>query len=189
MHLLDTQLLDKLDISNLELIKVEAELCNSEISKSEEIITNKANTLLQIVIVFITSLIGFIISQLIDRHFPKIFTSISLIFLVFLSCSLRLLFKAWYPNKNGLSGVMPSNLVDSSIYSEHNEDNKKNFYKNRIYSINIAIHNNLESLSSRVRQYEKSIKLIIWGLIASALYCAIYFCLHYYQCFHFFQHM
>lgn len=188
MQQLNTRLLDKLDISNLELIKAEAELCNSEISKSEEIITNKANTLLQVVMVFITSLIGFVITQIIDGQLPKIFTQVGIIFLVFLSCSLRLLLKAWYPNKNGLSGVMPSNLIDNAIYSDDNENNQKNFYRNRIYSLNMAMHNNLESLSMRVRQYEKSIKLIIVGLIVTIIYCTIYFCLYYYQYFHFSQH-
>lgn len=173
---LNIELLDKLDLDNLERIKNEAEMNLEEISKSEEIITNKSNSLFQILIVVFSTLVGYLISEFSTFCLNSILIQICIIFSLFIAYALFLLIKIIYPIKIKLKGASPQNLIQDFIFSsKSDEQNTINFFKNRIYSLNLAINNNIESLNNRVNLFYKANKAILYGLLLVILYSLIYF--------------
>lgn len=170
-NILDTKLLDKQKLSTLLILKNEAEVNLDEISKTEEIITNKSNNLFQILIVTFTSVFGYVIFNL----QKSLIIHISIIFLLFIGYSIFLLKQIIYPDKIKLKGSAPFQLVEKDIlFFEIEELNNERILRNRIFSLNIAIQNNLISINKRVDLYRKSNETLFIGIITIILYSIIY---------------
>lgn len=179
---LDTILLDTLSVEHLEKIKIEAELNLEEISKSEEIITNKSNSLFQILLVIFSTLLGYLINQITSFSYNSILVQISFIFCFFIAYSLCLLIKIIYPIKIKLKGASPVNLVQNFIFSsKYPEQSIINFLRNRVFSLDLAIKSNLESLNNRVDLFYKANKLILCGLSIVVIYSIVYFIIYFFR--------
>jgi hypothetical protein len=173
---LDTKLLDKLSIENLELVKSEAELNLEDLSSSEDIITNKSNTLFQVLIVIFTTIVGYLVSEINTFDIKSILIQISIILCIVFGCVLFLLTKVIYPNKVALKGSSPNNLIQDFLFNKKsNKSQTKQILRNRVYSLNIAIESNKENLNNRVRLFDWANKSILIGLIIVLIYSFIYF--------------
>lgn len=173
---LDTNLLDKLSIENLQITKYEAELNLEDLSSSEDIITNKSNTLFQVLIVIFTTIVGYLVSQINSFDINSILIQISIILCVVFGFVLFLLIKVIYPNKVALKGSSPSNLIQDWVFNKKSDKSQtKQILRNRVYSLNIAIESNNENLKNRVRLFDLANKSILIGLIIILIYSVIYF--------------
>lgn len=173
---LDTKLLDKLSIENLEIVKSEAEMNLEDLSSSENVITNKSNTLFQVLIVVFTTIVGYLVSQINNFIIKSILIQISIILCVVFGFVLFLLIKVIYPKKVALKGSPPSNLIQDYIFSKKsNKSHTRQILRNRVYSLNIAIESNKENLKNRVRLFDWANKSILIGLIIVLIYSAVYF--------------
>lgn len=173
---LDTKLLDKLSIENLQIIKSEAELNLEDLSSSEDIITNKSNTLFQVLVVIFTTIVGYLVSQINSFDIKSILIQISIVLCVVFGFVLFLLIKVIYPNKVALKGASPNNLIQDFLFNKKSDKSQtKQILRNRVYSLNIAIDSNKENLKNRVRLFDWANKSILIGLIIVLIYSAIYF--------------
>jgi hypothetical protein len=173
---LDIKLLEKLNIQNLEIIKSEAELNLDDLSNSENIITNKSNSLFQILVVIFTTIIGYLVSQINSFCIESLLIQISIFLCLVFGFILFLLVKVIYPDKVALKGSCPNNLIKNYIFTKKsNKSQTKQILRNRIYSLNIAIESNKENLKNRVRLFDWANKSILIGLIIVLIYSAIYF--------------
>lgn len=174
--MLNINLLEKLSIENLQIVKQEAELNLEDLSSSEDVITNKSNSLFQVLIVIFTTIIGYLISEGENFNIKSILIQISIILCAFFGFVLFLLLKVIYPNKVGLKGSAPKNLIQDFIFNEKSDKKQtKQILRNRIYSLNIAIENNQENLKRRVRLFDWANKIILIGLLVVLIYSASYF--------------
>lgn len=173
---LDIKLLDKLSIENLQLAKSEAEFNLEDLSNSEDIITNKSNTLFQVLVVIFTTIVGYLVSQIDSFNIKSILIQISILLCVVFGFVLFLLVKVIYPNKVALKGSAPSNLIQDYIFNKKSDKSQtKQILRNRVYSLNIAIESNKENLKNRVRLFDWANKSILIGLIITIIYSVIYF--------------
>ena len=173
---LDLNLLEKLNIENLERVKSEAELNLDDLSSSEDIITNKSNTLFQVIVVIFTTIVGYLVSQINSFDISSILIQISIIFCLIFGFVLYLLIKVIYPNRIALKGSSPSNLIHESIFNKKSDKNQtKAILRSRIYCLNIAIESNKENLKKRVRLFDFANKSILIGLIVVLIYSIVYF--------------
>jgi len=173
---LDTKLLDKLSIENLQIVKSEAELNLEDLSSSEDIITNKSNTLFQVLVVIFTAIVGYLLSQINSFDIKSILIQISIVLCIVFGFILFLLIKVIYPNKVALKGSSPNNLVKDFIFNKKSDKSQtKQILRNRVYFLNIAIESNKENLKNRVRLFDWANKSILIGLIIVLIYSVIYF--------------
>lgn len=158
------KVLDKIEsIEALKLIKSEAEMVLDELFSSENIITNKANTIFQILIVLVFSLFGYLVTlfkddvtniYLIEVCFVLIFTS---------SISIYFLLKIIYPRINYSKGTIPSKILFDDIVIKDWEE--LGILKNRIYNLEVAINNNKAFQLERITNFKKSINILLIGML------------------------
>lgn len=173
---LSIELLNKLSIENLQLIKSEAEQNLEDLSRSEDIITNKSNTMFQVLVVIFTAIIGYLVSQFENFDLKSIIIQISLFFCLVFGVVLFLLIKVIYPKRVALKGAKPSSLVKDFVFNKKSDKNHcKQILRNRVYSLNLAIQSNKQNLNKRVLLFDWANKIVLIGLVVAVVYSFIYF--------------
>lgn len=155
-------------IDALKLLKSEAEMALDESIVSETKITDKANTIFQILIVILFSILGFLVSKFPDIQINSPIIKISLFLIVVSSGSIFFLLKIIYPNLIYVKGTMPSKLLYSDIIIENWEE--FSILKNRIYNLDKAIKENKISQSNRIYHFKMAIYILLIGILLTTLY-------------------
>ncbi|WP_316633266.1 hypothetical protein [uncultured Flavobacterium sp.] len=163
------QILDKIkDIEILKLLKSEAEMALDESIASQTIITDKANTIFQILIVILFSILGFLVSKFPDIEINSPIIKISLFLIIVCSCSIWFLLKIIYPNLTYSKGTTPSKLLHSDIFIKDWEE--ISILKNRIYNLDKAIKENKIFQSNRIYHFKTAIYILLIGILLTTLY-------------------
>ena len=172
LKLMESERLKVLDqigsIEALKLLKSEAEMVLDESLSSEAIITNKANTVFQILIVLLFSVLGYLATSFpnidIKSHMVKI-----CLFLIFVAgSSIWYLLKIIYPKLTYTKGTTPSKLLYSDIVIKDWEE--FSILKNRIYNLEEAIKQNKKSQSERISNFKIAVYILLIGISLITLY-------------------
>lgn len=159
-----TDILFKVKSETLFLIKDEAEKNLLAVQSTEDVITNKSNNLIQIIIPVVIVLSGFIINGFSTNVFDwKFYLSGS--FVVLFSIVVFKLYKNILPVKTSLIGSEPKQLVQSDMIIGQKETDERNILVNRVYNLQNAIDYSLLSHSKRYNRFKSSIKLLLLGML------------------------
>lgn len=163
------KILDKIkDIEVLKLLKSEAEMALDESTASQTTITDKANTIFQILIVILFSVLGFLVSKFPNIEISSPIIKISLFLIIVTSCSIWFLLKIIYPNLTYSKGTPPSNLLYEDIFIKDWEE--ISILKNRIYNLDEAIKKNKKFQSNRIYHFKTAIYILLIGILLTTLY-------------------
>jgi|GEM_PF-2357900 len=163
------EILDKIkDVEILRLLKSEAEMALDESTASQTMITDKANTIFQILIVILFSVLGFLVSKFPDIQINSPIIKVSLFLIIVSSCSIWFLLKIIYPNLTYSKGTMPSKLLYSDIFIKDWEE--ISILKNRIYNLDKAIKENKISQSNRIYHFKTAVYILLIGILLTTIY-------------------
>ncbi|SHF84870.1 hypothetical protein SAMN05444377_1252 [Flavobacterium fontis] len=166
------KILDKIEsVEALKLLKSEAEMVLDESLSSESIITNKANTIFQILIVLLFSVLGFIASTFPDINVNSHLIRICLFLICVTGSSIWYLLKIIYPRLTYSKGTIPSKLLHDDIVFKDWEE--FSILKNRIYNLEEAIKQNKKIQSERISNFKISIYILLIGISLITLYSLI----------------
>ncbi|MFV8372746.1 hypothetical protein [Flavobacterium sp. LB2P74] len=169
------EILDKIEsIEALKLIKSEAEMVLDESLSSESIITNKANTIFQILIVMLFSVLGYLVNGFPNININSPTIKICLFLIAINTCSIWFLLKIIYPKTTYTKGTTPSKLLFSDIIIKDWEE--YSILKNRIYNLDDAIEQNKKSQSNKITNFKTSTYILLIGLFFVTIYsvCVIF---------------
>lgn len=161
---MDTEFLYKANIETLKLIKDEGEKNLASIINADEVITNKSNSLMQILIPLLLILAGFnldlIFKKVIDYKFY-----FSLLLIINLTLVIYILYRNILPVKSIMIGAEPEKLLQNDIIFGSDND-YHNVLINRTYNIQKAIDNSIISHKKRYDRFKNANKTLFLGLFA-----------------------
>lgn len=136
---------------------------------SENVITNKANGLLQILFPLFIAIFGFIVSEFIShKNIYLLFFAICIEIIIAICC--YNLFEILVPKTTALLGAKPSNNLDVDIIENStNEENVNEFLKIKVYSLENAIAEATNSHLHRSKLLERALKILIIGTAIVAI--------------------
>lgn len=158
----ELNILGRLNIDKLNILKNEAESCIQNQLDSETIILNKANNLFQLLVVMLVSIIGYFVNQI---NMPKneVLRLCSLTMSIFLLISIALLVIVIWPRSIRSKGTMPYKLLNHEIF-DGSEKEIDRVLKNRIYCLNQDIASNIDTQNTRILFYKLSIISLFVGI-------------------------
>lgn len=170
---MNTDLLLKAKIESLLLIKDEAEKSLAGIQKIEDVITDKSNGLMRILISFFIIISGYSIKSVTENKIDLLFyISIALVFLI--GWVIWILYINILPQKTGVNGTNPSQLLQLDIISGESKSDELNLVRNRVYSLEKAITKSLQSHKVRHTRFMRANKILVIGLLVISLLTTLF---------------
>jgi hypothetical protein len=174
------EILFKAKNETLLLIKDEAEKNLLSIQNTEDVITNKSNSLIQILLPILIVLFGVLVNSISSDKFDWKF-QLSLLVSVLLGFVVYTLYENILPVKSVIQGSEPKQLIQPDmIFGEQLKDDR-NILVNRIYSLQKAINYSANSHSIRYKRFKKGNKFLFLGLLIIFILFSLF------QCFLLFQ--
>ncbi len=159
-----TEILFKAKTHTLLLIKDEAEKNLSGIQNAEDIITNKSNSLLQILIPILILISGYLLNSITNQKFNELFY-ISIPLTLLLGLVIMKLYRNILPVKTAIYGSEPNKLIKSDMIFGVDESDERNIIVNRIYNLQKAIDYSIKNHSIRYKRFKNSNKILLLGLL------------------------
>ncbi|WP_318312573.1 hypothetical protein [Flagellimonas crocea] len=170
---MDKKILFKAKSETLTLIKNEAEKNLKSIQNAEDVITNKSNTLMQILLPIFIILSGFCINSYTSGNYNTLFY-ITVCFLITLGVVIFRLHKNVLPIKSAMEGCEPNQLLQSDMISGNHKIDERNILINRIYNLQKAIEYSLKSHTIRYQRYSGTNKILLLSLISLIILFVLY---------------
>ena len=173
------EILNRLDKENLERIKVEAEFHFDDVEKADNIISSKANSFFQILLVIEVPLVAYIINNLpVKLEIPPLVYQISLMSAALVAHCIYLLIEVLFPVSTWLKGAKPSDYLQDDIFpSDKDADtNAKSFLRTTIFSLEKHINKNILIQSQKSNNLRKSKIRFLYGLICLLAYTVVFYC-------------
>ena len=161
---MEQEILFKAKNETLLLIKDEAEKNLLSIQNTEDVITNKSNNLIQILLPILIVLFGVLISSISSADFGWKF-QLSLLISVLLCFVVYTLYENILPVKSVIQGSEPKQLIQSDMIFGDKLKDDRNILVNRIFSLQKAINYSTNSHSIRYKRFIKGNKLLLLGLL------------------------
>lgn len=158
---MNTDILLKAKDETLEATKQEAELNLEGILRAEEVITDKSNTLIQVLIPVFLVVLGFLLNSLNKDNLPDLFY-LGIPLSILLGLVICMLYSNILPVKSAISGSEPNQILQLDIVDGKNE--YRNFLIHRIWSLQKAIEKTLESHKTRYDKFRSTILVLFTGL-------------------------
>ena len=170
---MEQEILFKAKNETLSLIKVEAEKHLLSIQNTEDVITNKSNNLIQILLPILIVLFGVLVNSISSGKFDWKF-QLSLLISILLSFVVYTLYENILPVKSVIQGSEPKQLIQSDmIFGEQLKDDR-NILVNRIFSLQKAINYSANSHSIRYKRFKKGNKFLFLGLLIIFILFALF---------------
>jgi len=160
---MDTEYLYKADIETLKIIKEEGEKNLASILEADEVITNKSNSLMQILIPIFLLLVGYNLDLLFKKNIDYKFY-FSLLLIINLCSVIYILYRNILPVKSVMMGAEPQKLLKNDIIAGSIND-YHSLIINRTYNIQIAIDKSITSHKKRHNSFTKANKTLFLGLL------------------------
>ena len=173
-HIMNTDILYKAKKDTLVLVKEEAEKSLAGIQKIEDVITDKSNGLMRILISFFILIFGYSINSITNSKFNLLLYT-ALMLAILIGCVIWVLYINILPLRTGVNGTNPSQLLQSDIISGDNKSDEINLVRNRVYSLEKAIEKSLQSHKIRHSRFMRANKILVIGL--SVILIVIILCL------------
>ena len=161
---MNEKILFKAKSETLAIIKNEAEKNLLGIQNAEDVITNKSNNLMQVLIPVFLITCGFCVNSFVKDDFSWLFFMAGWL-LILLGAVIFTLHKNILPVKSALLGSEPSQLVQPDMISGVHSQDERNLLVNRIHNLQIAIDYSLASHSTRYNRFRIANKILLWGLV------------------------
>ena len=171
---MNTDILYKAKKDTLVLVKEEAEKSLAGIQKIEDVITDKSNGLMRILISFFILIFGYSINSITNSKFNLLLYT-ALMLAILIGCVIWVLYINILPLRTGVNGTNPSQLLQSDIISGDNKSDEINLVRNRVYSLEKAIEKSLQSHKIRHSRFMRANKILVIGL--SVILIVIILCL------------
>lgn len=170
---MNTEILYQAKKETLFLIKEEAEKSLDGIQKIEDVITDKSNGLMRILISFFIIISGYSIKSITENKLDLLFY-IALGLVVLIGWVIWVLYINILPLKTGVNGTNPYQLLQSDIISGDSNSDELNLVRNRVYSLEKAIEKSLESHKIRHSRFMKANKILVIGLSVITILTTLY---------------
>ncbi|WGK64962.1 hypothetical protein [Croceiramulus getboli] len=161
---MDEEILFRAKSETLVLIKNEAEKNFLGIQNAEDVITNKSNNLMQVLIPVFLVICGFCVNSFVKNDFSWLFL-MAVCLLILLGVVIFMLHKNILPVKSAILGSEPSQLIQSDMISGVHSQDERNLLVNRVHNLQNAIEYSLTSHSSRYRRFRHANKILLLGLL------------------------
>jgi hypothetical protein len=146
-------------------VKNEAVDCLKSLHESENIVTNKANGLLQVLFPVFVAIFGYIVIQLPNKKFDTIlFIACLQELVIFLSC--YFLFDILVSRKTALLGSSPEKMLQERVINKKKEENYIELLRLRVFSLNNAIKVATETNRVRTVLLFKALNFLMIGTSA-----------------------
>lgn len=160
---MNKEVLFKAEYETLELIKNEAEKNLIGIQNSEDVITNKSNNLIRILLPILLILLGVLINSITIQNLDWKF-QLSLLISILLFIVIYYLYENILPVKSATQGFDPNELVVSELILGDGKNDNRNILLNCIYSLQSSILKSRKSHKIRYDRFRTSNKILFLGL-------------------------
>lgn len=161
---MNKEVLFKAQSDTLRLIKDEAEKNLSDVQNAEDVITNKSNNLMQVLIPLFLIICGFCFNSFVKNDFGWLFF-IASFFLIILGLVIYQLYKNILPVKSAMAGSEPNQLIQPDLISGIASTDERNLLVNRVFNLQKAIEYSLDSHTIRYSRFRKANKILLMGLL------------------------
>lgn len=148
----------------LIIIKEEGEKNLLGIQNVEDVITNKSNSLMQILIPILIVLLGFCINSIATKNFNWQF-QLSTVIIILLGIVIYILYQNILPAKSAIQGTEPNQLVQLDMIIGDIENDNRNILVNRVFNLQKAINYSTKSHSIRYKRFKNANKTLFLGLL------------------------
>lgn len=172
--IMDIEILGKANKETVLIIKEEAEKNLKDIHYVEDIVTNKANNLMNICISVFILIDGYIIKSFSDGEY-SIVLLIAIITSIFIAYIIFNLLSAVLPKETVLIGAEPDKLVTNDFIQENEKEfgDTWKILSNRVYNLQQDIEKSFNSHETRLKKFKSSSKQLLIGLSVIVVFSII----------------
>lgn len=161
---MNQDILYKTKNQTLILIKEDSEKNLLGIQNAEDVITNKSNSLMQILIPILIVLLGFCVNSIANKNFDWQF-QLSTVIIILFGIVIYILYENILPVKTVIQGTEPNQLVQSDMISGNFENDNRNILVNRVFNLQKAINYSTQSHSIRYKRFKNANKTLFLGML------------------------
>lgn len=148
---------------------------------SENAITSKANTLLQVLVPIFVAIFAYLITTYTSNEQSKNYALLlaGTVQMIIIGISCANLFDTISAKRVSFLGFQPSNLADNDILEEDDDPQKRYLNFVIVYSLEHGIVDTLKAYDERAKSYQRGVKILLNGTATLAVLALVLLWSHY----------